>query len=253
MATNMASAAMREVERKQLLLAAAAVRRGAEHQQRDAGGGDGDGDELGSDVEHGGQGQAEGCEGLQGPDALDLRLREVLGPVHARGGEWLLLGRGDFCEPANSGAQRHAAAPDRSSAPTRQRPVCRRLRRPGQPQQVRRGRMRVRELAATLQWEKSRVSKHLGRMVARGLLAREPCATDQRGAVIVLTDTGRRAFAGAQPVHLTHLRKLLIDALSTEQLNTFGELAEIILTHIDALDRDHDGEDAEEVAGRTGV
>jgi DNA-binding MarR family transcriptional regulator len=116
-----------------------------------------------------------------------------------------------------------------------------------------RGRMRVLELAATLQWEKSRVSKHLGRMVARGLLTREPCATDQRGAVIVLTDTGRRAFAGAQPVHLTHLRKLLIDALSTEQLNTFGELAEIILTHIDALDRDHDGEDAEEVAGRTGV
>jgi DNA-binding MarR family transcriptional regulator len=113
--------------------------------------------------------------------------------------------------------------------------------------------MRVLELAATLQWEKSRVSKHLGRMVARGLLTREPCATDQRGAVIVLTDTGRRAFAGAQPVHLTHLRKLLIDALSTEQLNTFGELAEIILTHIDALDRDHDGEDAEEVAGRTGV
>ena len=55
-----------------------------------------------------------------------------------------------------------------------------------------------------------------------------------------LTDTGRHAFAGAQPVHLTHLRTLLFDALSTEQLDTFGELAEIILAHIDALDRDRD-------------
>jgi hypothetical protein len=95
-----------------------------------------------------------------------------------------------------------------------------------------------------MQWEKSGLSKHLGRMVGRGLLARERCATDQRGAVIVLTETGLRAFVSAQRIHLAHVRELF-DVLSTEQLNALGELAEIILAHIDAIDRDHDGAQAQ--------
>src|SRR6188472_3564438 len=100
--------------------------------------------------------------------------------------------------------------------------------------------MRELELATTIQWEKSRLSKHLGRMVGRGLLARERCATDQRGAVIIRTETGLRAFVSAQRIHLAHVRELLFDAVSTEELQRLGELAEIVLAHIDAIDRDHD-------------
>src|SRR5688572_22429559 len=43
-------------------------------------------------------------------------------------------------------------------------------------------RMRVFELATVLGWEKSRLSHHLGRMVDRGLVAKEPCPDDRRGA-----------------------------------------------------------------------
>ena len=39
-----------------------------------------------------------------------------------------------------------------------------------------------RELAASIDWERSRLSHHLGRMERRGLIRRDECATDNRGA-----------------------------------------------------------------------
>src|SRR4051812_44978919 len=41
-------------------------------------------------------------------------------------------------------------------------------------------------LAAQIGGERSRLSHHLGRMERRGLIARQGCATDNRGAEIVL-------------------------------------------------------------------
>jgi len=43
-------------------------------------------------------------------------------------------------------------------------------------------RMRSSELAASIDWERSRLSHHLRRMERRGLIRREDCATDSRGA-----------------------------------------------------------------------
>jgi len=43
-------------------------------------------------------------------------------------------------------------------------------------------RMRSSELAQTIDWERSRLSHHLGRMERRGLIRRENCASDSRGA-----------------------------------------------------------------------
>src|ERR1700730_17610740 len=55
-------------------------------------------------------------------------------------------------------------------------------------------RLRSSELAATIEWERSRLSHHLGRMEQRGLIRREDCATDNRGAEILLTENGMTAF-----------------------------------------------------------
>lgn len=96
--------------------------------------------------------------------------------------------------------------------------------------------MRVLELAATMQWEKSRLSKQLARMVDRGLVTRQPCPTDLRGAVIVLTDAGRDAFVEAERHHLAYVRELFLDALDPQQLEDLGELAETVLAHIEAHD-----------------
>jgi DNA-binding MarR family transcriptional regulator len=48
-------------------------------------------------------------------------------------------------------------------------------------------RLRLSELAATIEWERSRLSHHLGRMERRGIIRRDDCANDSRGA-----PTGRR-------------------------------------------------------------
>ena len=47
------------------------------------------------------------------------------------------------------------------------------------------GRMPAQELCSLLQWEKSRLSHHLTRMVERGLVTREACPTDNRGTYVV--------------------------------------------------------------------
>jgi len=49
-------------------------------------------------------------------------------------------------------------------------------------------RIRVLELAEAVQWEKSRLSHHLVRMQRRGLIERQDCPDDARGAFVVLTD-----------------------------------------------------------------
>jgi DNA-binding MarR family transcriptional regulator len=73
-------------------------------------------------------------------------------------------------------------------------------------------------LAATIGWERSRLSHHLGRMERRGLIGRQECATDSRGAEIVLTPAGLKAFRGASVPHLRAIRELFVDALTPDQL-----------------------------------
>jgi DNA-binding MarR family transcriptional regulator len=80
-------------------------------------------------------------------------------------------------------------------------------------------RLRSSDLAATIGWQRSRLSHHLARMEPRGLIRREECATDSRGADVVLTDTGAEAFRAATFPHLLAVRELFVDALSAEQLD----------------------------------
>src|SRR3954469_22599355 len=56
------------------------------------------------------------------------------------------------------------------------------------------GRLRVFQLIDALRWEQSRMSHHIARMQRRGLVGREECTTDKRGAFVVVTDAGREAI-----------------------------------------------------------
>ncbi|HEV7824037.1 MAG TPA: MarR family transcriptional regulator [Mycobacteriales bacterium] len=95
-------------------------------------------------------------------------------------------------------------------------------------------RVRVSELARALQWEKSRLSHHVARMERRGLVAREECADDGRGAFVVLTPQGRTAIEGAAPPHVETVRGLVFDMLTPEQVRVLGEISELVLARIDA-------------------
>jgi DNA-binding MarR family transcriptional regulator len=95
--------------------------------------------------------------------------------------------------------------------------------------------MRPSELAAVIGWERSRLSHHLRRMEKRGLIGRDPCAADGRGAEVVLAGPGSDCFRRATIPHLRAVRELFIDALSTEQLADADDIASTLRRHL--LDR----------------
>ena len=78
--------------------------------------------------------------------------------------------------------------------------------------------VRSSELAALIDWERSRLSHHLGRMEKRGLIRRVPCADGVHGVDVLLTETGADAFRAANVPHLRAIRDLFVGALSPEQL-----------------------------------
>ncbi len=99
-------------------------------------------------------------------------------------------------------------------------------------------RLRVTELAAALAWEKSRTSHHVTRMQGRGLVVREDCDDDARGAFVVLTPEGRRAIEAAAPGHTHAVRRLLLDALSPADTARLSAILGRVLDHLD----EHEGQ-----------
>jgi DNA-binding MarR family transcriptional regulator len=96
------------------------------------------------------------------------------------------------------------------------------------------GRLRVFEVADALAWEQSRVSHQLARMQRRGLITREGCATDARGAFAVLTTVGRTAIERAAPAHVEQVRQLVFDELSHEQVSALTEVTTRVLDRLAA-------------------
>jgi DNA-binding MarR family transcriptional regulator len=92
--------------------------------------------------------------------------------------------------------------------------------------------LRSSELAAHIDWERSRLSGQLGRMEKRGLVRREPCAEDARGARVVLTDEGARAFRASTVPHLKAIKEVFVDAFTPEQLAQLGEAATAMRHHL---------------------
>jgi len=95
------------------------------------------------------------------------------------------------------------------------------------------GRTRLFELARVLGWEKSRLSHHISRMEARGLVDKERCDTDRRGAFVVVTASGRTELAAAAPGHVAAVRRLFVERLTPAQLEAIGEAAEAVLAGFD--------------------
>jgi DNA-binding MarR family transcriptional regulator len=94
--------------------------------------------------------------------------------------------------------------------------------------------MRMSSLAVVTNASLSRLSRVVKRLENRGLVRREPDATDGRFTNAILTESGYRVLEAAAPDHVAHVRSLVIDALSREQLRRLGQTAERILTRIDA-------------------
>jgi DNA-binding MarR family transcriptional regulator len=94
-------------------------------------------------------------------------------------------------------------------------------------------RMRMSSLAEVTNASLSRLSHLVKRLEERGLVHREPDPADGRFTNAILTDQGFQALAEAAPGHVAHVRSLVIDILSPEQLRRLGQAADRIMSRID--------------------
>ncbi len=93
--------------------------------------------------------------------------------------------------------------------------------------------MRMSSLAEVTNASLSRLSHLVKRLEGRGLVRREPDPADGRFTNAILTADGLRTLAEAAPAHVAHVRSLVIDVLSPEQLRRLGRDADRIMSRID--------------------
>ncbi len=93
-------------------------------------------------------------------------------------------------------------------------------------------RWRAGDLAERLLWSTSRLTHHVKRMEARGLVQRHPCGDDGRGAILTLTDAGWSALRAAAPLHVRSVREHLIDRLTPEEIDSLAAIAEKVSRHL---------------------
>ncbi|MFJ9558617.1 MarR family winged helix-turn-helix transcriptional regulator [Streptomyces fuscichromogenes] len=95
------------------------------------------------------------------------------------------------------------------------------------------GRRRFQDLSRALEWEKSRMSHHIARMVKRGLVVRDECPEDGRGAFVVITDEGRAMIEAAAPRHVEAVRELFLDNVTPSELRLLARISERVVERLD--------------------
>jgi DNA-binding MarR family transcriptional regulator len=111
------------------------------------------------------------------------------------------------------------------------------------------GMLRARELGREILWDRSRLSHHLGRMEKRGLVVREECAEDARGAMVRMTDAGRAAIKRAAPGHVAATRRYFFDLLSNKEVDLLTAQFDRLLANLDRDDCSRRGRDSDGRAG----
>jgi DNA-binding MarR family transcriptional regulator len=88
--------------------------------------------------------------------------------------------------------------------------------------------LRMSQLAEASTSSKSRLSHAVARLEERGWVERLDCATDRRGQIARLTDTGFAALAAAAPSHVEQVRRSLFDRLNAEQVTQLAAISTAI-------------------------
>jgi DNA-binding MarR family transcriptional regulator len=99
------------------------------------------------------------------------------------------------------------------------------------------GLLRARELGSELGWDRSRLSHQVSRMEKRGLVVREECETDARGAMVRLTPVGRNAIEAAAPPHVETVRRYFFDLMSDDELTTMSAVFDRVLAGLPVEDK----------------
>lgn len=94
------------------------------------------------------------------------------------------------------------------------------------------GRLRAFELAESIGWDKTRLSHHLKRMRNRGLVEQQACPTDRRGYYVAITSAGCAAIEAAAPGHVATVRRLFLDLVTDDELETLARVTQRVLSHL---------------------
>ena len=92
--------------------------------------------------------------------------------------------------------------------------------------------VRLSRLAFLVNSELSRLSHLIGRLERRGLVLRAPDPTDGRCTNAVLTDAGLTHLQAAAPAHVRAVRRLIFDALDTDQQHAMRDALNGILSNL---------------------
>jgi DNA-binding MarR family transcriptional regulator len=91
------------------------------------------------------------------------------------------------------------------------------------------GRMRMRDLAASVILSRSGLTRLADRLEREGLIRRESCPSDARGSYAVLTPAGAEKLAAARATHLAGVRSLFLQHFSASELEVLGDAWERVV------------------------
>ncbi|MFI0451965.1 MarR family winged helix-turn-helix transcriptional regulator [Actinomadura sp. 6N118] len=90
----------------------------------------------------------------------------------------------------------------------------------------------ITEIAELMITSRSGLSYQVAQLEKAGLLRRETDADDERRAMIVITDNGRRLLERTAPGHVETIRHGLIDLLTDEQVTRLADIMDTVSTHL---------------------
>jgi DNA-binding MarR family transcriptional regulator len=110
-------------------------------------------------------------------------------------------------------------------------------------------RLRMSHLAAHTLASRSRLSHQVDRLEKAGLVERQACEDDRRGANAVLTEHGWTLLVAAAPDHVEGVRRHFVDLLTDDQFAELGAALGIVAAHLQGLEPDCESSPAAELVG----
>ena len=89
--------------------------------------------------------------------------------------------------------------------------------------------LRMRDLASSVILSRSGLTRLADRLEREGLIRRESCDDDARGAYAVLTDAGAEKLGAARTTHLAGVRSLFLQHFSEAELDALGDAWERVI------------------------
>jgi len=99
-------------------------------------------------------------------------------------------------------------------------------------------RLRMSQLASHTLSSRSRLSHQVDRLEKAGLVERQACEDDRRGANAVLTEQGWTLLVAAAPDHVEGVRRHFVDLLTDEQFAQVGAALGIVAGHLQGMEPD---------------